>query len=165
MAPLGKGLLDRSSLSCLLNFFEATHSHPFLFRITIFFPIVAAVPTVSNQNVSTDAFHNTSVMLMCPIPLPTVRSSYTLIWEQLMDSTPIPLMNDSDSGRYILSHNSRTLSILIHFTDQRVFRCMLNIQRCSPIRCQEFDVEGPFMEINVLSKLMIHACTYEINTS
>ena len=80
-----------------------------------------------------------------------------------MDSTPIPLMNDSDSGRYILSHNSRTLSILVlNSTDQRVFRCMLNIRRCSPTRCQEFDVEGPFMEINVLSKLMIHACMYEI---
>ena len=106
---------------------------------------------------STDAFRNTSVMLMCPIPLPTVRSNYTLMWEEI-DSTPIPLMNDSESGRYILSQDSRTLSILVlNSTDQRVFRCKLNLRQCLPSRpdrCLETDVEGPFMEINVLSKLI-----------
>ena len=106
---------------------------------------------------STDAFRNTSAMLICPIPLPTVRSHYTLIWEHI-DSTPISLMNDSESGRYILSQDNRTLSILVlNSTDQMVFLCKLNLRQCSPSRtdqCLESDVEGPFMEINVLSKLM-----------
>ena len=69
-------------------------------------------------------------------------------------------MNDSESGRYILSQDSRTLSILVlNCTDQMVFRCKLNLRRCSPSRpdqCLEADVEGPFMEINILSKLMTH---------
>ena len=77
-----------------------------------------------------------------------------------MDS-PILLMNDSESGRYILHQDNRTLSILvIDSTDERVFRCKLNLKQCSPSRperCLLFDVEGPFMEINILSKLMIHS--------
>ena len=127
------------------------------------FNIAAAIPTVSNQTLSTDVFCNTSAMLMCPIPLPTVRSSYTLMWEQLLGSTPIPLMNDSESGRYILSQNNRTLSILVlNSTDQMVFRCKLNLRQCSPSRpdrCLLFNVEGPFMEINALSKLTTHVLT------
>ena len=75
-----------------------------------------------------------------------------------MDSTPIPLMNDSELGRYILHQDNRTLSILVmDSTDERVFRCKLNLKQCSPSRpdrCLLFDVEGPFMEI---SKLMIHS--------
>ena len=101
-------------------------------------------------------------MLICPIPLPTVRSHYTLIWEQLLDSTLIPLMNDSESGIHILSQGNRTLTILVlNSTDQMVFRCKLNLRQCSPSRpelCLESDVEGPFMEINVLSELMTHVC-------
>ena len=39
----------------------------------------AAIPTVSNQTTMTGAFRDdTYAMLMCPIPLPTVRSSYTI---------------------------------------------------------------------------------------
>ena len=84
--------------------------------------IAAAIPTLSNQTVSIHAFCNTSAMLICPIPLPTVRSNYTIIWEQLVDSTPIPLMNDSELGRYILHQDNRTLSILVmDSTDERVF--------------------------------------------
>ena len=112
---------------------------------------------MSNQTVSIGAFRNTSAMLMCPIPLPTLRSLYTIMWEQIVDSTPIPL----DTGRYILSQDNRTLSILVLNSSQTVFRCKLNLRQCSPSRpenCLLFDVEGPFMEINVLSKLMIHVC-------
>ena len=88
---------------------------------------------------------------MCPIPLPTVRSCYTITWEEI-ESTPIPLMNDSESGRYILSQDNRTLSILVlNSTDQMVFRCKLNLRQCllpsRPDQCLETDVEGPFMEI------------------
>ena len=49
-----------------------------------------------------------------------------------MDSTPIPLMNDLESGRYILSQDNKTLSVLIsNSTDRMVFRCKVIMQRCS----------------------------------
>ena len=75
-----------------------------------------------------------------------------------MDSTPIQLMNDSESDGYILSQDNKTLSVSVpNSTDQRVFQCKLYLQQCSsydPQRCQSLSVEGPLMEINVLGKLM-----------
>ena len=93
----------------------------------------AAIPTVSNQTTITGAFHDdTYVMLMCPISLPTVCTSFIIMWEQLVDSIPIPLMNDSKSGRYILSQDNKTLSVLrSNSTDRMVFRCKVIMQRCS----------------------------------
>ena len=124
--------------------------------INVFFIINAAIPTVSNQTVSTDVFCNTSAMLMCPIPLPTVRSLYTIIWEQLVNSIPIRLMNDSDR-EYILSQDSRTLFVLISSpTDQRAFRCKVKFRQCSDSqRCQILDITGPLMEIKVLGTVYI----------
>ena len=91
---------------------------------------------------------------MCPIPLPTVQSAYTIIWEQIEDSTPIIITNDSN--RFMLSLDNQTLSIQIsNSTDQMVFQCKLKLRQCSPLdprRCQVVDVEGPFMEINVLGE-------------
>ena len=122
----------------------------------------AAIPTVSNQTITTDVFRDTYAMLTCPIPLPTVRIAYTIIWEQLVDSSPIPLMNGSESSGYILSQDNRTLSILIpNSTDNRIFQCMVNLQRCLTCRCLvPFNIIGPFMETNVLGKSMIYNLNY-----
>ena len=111
---------------------------------------------MSNQTTTTGVFHGDShAMLMCPIPLPTVRSSYTIIWEQLVDSTPILIMNDSESRGYILSQDNRTLSVLIsNSTDQMVFRCKLILKRCSdPQRCPLDTILGSLMEFLILGKL------------
>ena len=115
--------------------------------------INAAIPTVSNQTVSTDVFCNASAMLMCPIPLPTVRSLYTIIWEQLVNSIPIRLMNDSEK-EYILSQDSRILFVLI--SSPTVFRCKVKFRQCSDSqRCQILDITGPLMEIKVLGTVYI----------
>ena len=120
----------------------------------MFYPLYAAIPTVSNHNTITGAFcDDTYAMLMCPIPLPTVRSSYIIMWEQLVDSTPMQIMNDSESRRYILSQDNRTLSVLIsNCTDQMVFRCKVIMQRCSdPQRCPlDTIIVGPLMEFLIL---------------
>ena len=109
-----------------------------------------------DRNISTDVFRDTYAMLMCPIPLPTVRIPYTIIWEQIVDSTPIPLMNDSESSRYILSFDNRLLSVLIsNLTDHRIFQCRVNLQRCSDTHlCQSFNVLGPLMYTHVLGKFI-----------
>ena len=70
-----------------------------------------------------------------------------------MDSTPMQIMNDSESRRYILSQDNRTLSVLIsNCTDQMVFRCKVIMQRCSdPQRCQlDTIIVGPLMEFLIL---------------
>ena len=111
---------------------------------------------MSNQTTMTSVFRGDShAMLMCPIPLPTVRSSYTIIWEQLVDSTPIQIMNDPESrGYYILSQDNRTLSVLIsNSTDQMVFRCKVILKRSSdPQRCPLDTILGPFMEFLILGR-------------
>ena len=116
----------------------------------------AAIPTVSDRNISTGVFRDTYAMLTCPIPLPTVRSLYTIMWEQIVDSTATQIMNDSESSRYILSFDNRLLSVLVsNSTDRRIFRCRINLQRCSDTHlCQSFDVLGPLMNTHVLGKFM-----------
>ena len=113
----------------------------------------AALPTVSNQTISTDVFRNTSAMLTCPIPLPTVRSLYTnIVWEEFVNSTPIRLTNDSESREHIFSQDSRTLFLQISSpTDKRIFQCKVKFRQCSdPQRCNILDITGPLMEIKVL---------------
>ena len=116
--------------------------------------LTAAIPAGSNETVSTDVFRNTSAVLMCPIPLPTVRSLYTVIWEQIVDSTAIQLMN---SRQYTISQDNRTLSVpILNSTDQRVFRCRVNLRRCSVTqRCELNSIMGPFMKFRVLGKICI----------
>ena len=115
---------------------------------------------MSDQSITTDVFRDTYAMLTCPIPLPTVRIPYTIIWEQLVDSSPIPLMNGSESSGYniTLSQDSRTLSILIsNSTDNRIFRCTVNLRRCSLTHhcLVPFNIIGPFIETNVLGKFIM----------
>ena len=114
----------------------------------------AAIPTVSNQTTMTGAFRDdTYVMLMCPIPLPTLCNSYTIIWEQLVNSTPIQVMNDSGSRGYVLSQDNKTLSVLIsNSTDQMVFQCKVILQRCSQ-RCPLDTIVGPYMEVLIIGKI------------
>ena len=105
----------------------------------------------------TGVFRNdTYAMLMCPIPLPTVHNSYTIIWEQFVDSTPIQVMNDSESRGYILSQDNRTLSVSIfNSTDEMVFRCKVILKRCSdPQRCPLDTILGPLMEFLILGKIL-----------
>ena len=113
-----------------------------------------AIPTVPNQTTMTGAFRDdTYAMLMCPIPLPTVRSSYIIMWEQLVDSTPMQIMNDSESRGYVLSRDNRTLSVSIfNSTDQMVFRCKVILQRCSQ-RCPLDTIVGPHMEVLIIGKV------------
>ena len=117
----------------------------------------AAIPTVSNRTTMTGVFRDdTYVMLMCPISLPTVRSSYTIIWEQLVDSTPIQVMNDSESRGYVLSQDNKTLSVLIsNSIYQMIFQCKVILQRCSdPQRCPLDTIVGPHMEVLIMGKII-----------
>ena len=105
----------------------------------------------------TDVFRNDSkAMLTCPIPLPTVRNSYTIIWEQIVDSTTIQVMNDSESRGYILSPDNRTLTVSIsNSTDQMAFRCKVILKRSSdPHRCSLDTIFGPLMEFLILGKIL-----------
>ena len=71
-----------------------------------------------------------------------------------MDS--IPLMNDLESGRYILSQDNKTLSVLIsNSTDWMVFQCKVIMQRCSdPQRCPlDTIIVGLHMEVLIISKI------------
>ena len=139
---------------CFLTFLS--NGNPYiLFHFTCFIPYMQLsqqcliiIPLL----VHSVMIHNYA-MLMCPIPLPTVRSSYIIMWEQLVDSTPMQIMNDSESRRYILSQDNRTLSVLIsNCTDQMVFRCKVIMQRCSdPQRCPlDTIIVGPLMEFLIL---------------
>ena len=109
---------------------------------------------MSNQTTMTGAFRDdTYAMLMCPIPLPTVCSSYTIIWEQLVDSTPIQVMNDSESRGY---QDNKTLSVLIsNSIYQMIFQCKVILQRCSDPQCCPLDIiVGPHMEVLIMGKII-----------
>ena len=118
--------------------------------------IAAMIPNVSNQTISNDVLRNTYAMLTCPIPLPTLRSLYTIIWEQIEVLGPIRIIENSESRRYMLSLNNKTLSVLIsNITDQWLFRCTLKFRRCSYLlRCKFINITGPLMRINMLGKFM-----------
>ena len=87
-------------------------------------------------------------MLTCPIRLPSDSSLYRIQWEEFIGSVSIQLRNDSN---HVISPDNTTLSVLISSNDQRVFKCTVNLQRCSGIsHCSQavFNVVGPFMVIH-----------------
>ena len=98
-------------------------------------------------------------MLMCPIPLPSEHSLYTIHWVQIVDSVSMQLMNDSESRRVMFSPDNRTLSVLItNSTDDRIFQCRVILRRCSNshLCSHSFHFVGPFMETRVLGKFIIY---------
>ena len=100
-------------------------------------------------------------MLMCPIPLPTVSGLYLYtIWEQIADSVPLQLMNNSESRGYNLSKDNKTLFVqVLNSTDHRTFRCKMKIRLCSIMLCGLLDdIMGPLMELHVLGKIMEIRC-------
>ena len=94
-------------------------------------------------------------MLVCPIPLPSDHNLYDIQWKQIVDSVSVQVTNDSESGFMLSADNTRLFVLLSNSTDERIFRCKINLQRCSIIRlcAEKFIVMGPFMDIRVLGKL------------
>ena len=75
-----------------------------------------------------------------------------------MDSTPIQVMNDSESRGYIyiLSQDNRTLSVSnYNSSDEMVLRCKVILKRSSdPQRCPLDTILGPLMEFLILGKIL-----------
>ena len=121
-------------------------SYSVCYQLTILY---AAFPTVSSHNISIYAFRDEYVMLMCPIRLPSDSSLYRIQWEEFIGSFSMKLRNDSN---HVISSDSLSISVLNSSNDQRVFRCRVNLQRCSGIsHCSQAvfnDIVGPFMLIH-----------------
>ena len=114
----------------------------------------AAIPTVSSHNFSIYAFREEYTLLVCPTRLPSESSLYRIQWEEVIGSGSKQLRNDSN---HVISPDSTTLSVLISSNDQRVFRCRVDLQRCSGIsHCSQavFNVVGPFMVIHILGEYL-----------
>ena len=117
----------------------------------------AAILTDSNHNISIDGFREEYTALMCPIRLPSESSLYVIQWEEFIGSVSMRLRNDSNSLSHVISPDSTTLSVLISSNDQRLFRCRVNLQRCSGVsHCSHavFTIVGPFMAIRVLGEFI-----------
>ena len=110
--------------------------------------LYAAIPTVSSRNISIDAFREEYTMLICPIRLPSDSSLYRIQWEEFIGSFSLQLRNDSDSLSHVISPDSTTLSVLISSGYQRVFRCSVNLQRCSGVSGCSHIIFGPFIVIH-----------------
>ena len=121
-------------------------SHSVCYQLTILY---AAFPTVCSRNISSEGFCKEYIMLVCPIRLPSESSLYRIQWEEFVGSSSIQLRNDSN---HVISTDSLSISVLNSSNDQRVFRCRVNLQRCSGIsHCSQAvfnDIVGPFMLIH-----------------
>ena len=111
-----------------------------------------------NGTVFTNVSHGEHVILTCPIPLPTVHISYSIMWERINNnSIPVQVTDDRQSGGYRLLEKNRSLSLPVsNSTDQRVYRCKLTLTRCNITaidRCKVDPIMGPYMRFNVLGKV------------
>ena len=111
---------------------------------------------MSNDTISIDIYRSMPTEQICPLPVPNIHSLVMyIIWEQISDGVPMPLMNNSEFS-YMLSHDNRSLSLLSNSADQRVLRCTVRLRQCSdfnnPRRCKYNDISGSFMKFHVLGK-------------